>query len=184
MVTSVPLSAVGYLLAPSGTSWRYNNGGILAYAGLMANDIDLLSPVEAAALLHRHPRTLQRWANLGYGAQPIHLGRKLAYRRQDIVDFLDDLAEDEGESLADCIAEWHDRVAVPGAGPAPAPATPPAEPVRPRSHPVTPPAARPAPEQSSFSRGFRPSTGSVARPAHSESIYQGIGEPVDARSFQ
>ena len=55
---------------------------------------ELLSPAQAAELLHRHPRTLTRWANLGYGVQPIRLGRKLAYRRQDIERFLDDLAED------------------------------------------------------------------------------------------
>jgi Helix-turn-helix domain len=48
---------------------------------------------EAARLLGRHPRTLRNWRDEGKGPRAVRLGYKWAYRRQDIENYLDGLAE-------------------------------------------------------------------------------------------
>jgi hypothetical protein len=80
----------------------------------------LLTPDETAALLRRHPRTLRRWAHLGYGVQPIPVGRKLMYRRQDIDAYLDNLAETAGNGHWQGPKQQSDVAEPRGVQPAPA----------------------------------------------------------------
>jgi len=59
-------------------------------------DSPLFTLAETAVLLRRHPKTLRRWHDAGYGVQPIALGRKLMYRAADIDAFLEGLSAEAG----------------------------------------------------------------------------------------
>lgn len=46
---------------------------------------------QAAAELGIHLRTLKRWRALRYGPTPVRVGKRLYYRRADLVSWLDGL---------------------------------------------------------------------------------------------
>lgn len=52
---------------------------------------DLVSRVEAAAMLGVHWRTLWKWNKQGYGPRPTRMGWKIFYRRAAIVEWLANL---------------------------------------------------------------------------------------------
>jgi hypothetical protein len=54
---------------------------------LLDND-PLLSQYEAAAELHKHPRTLKRWRDLGEGPSYVKMGQAVLYRRGAIRQWL------------------------------------------------------------------------------------------------
>jgi excisionase family DNA binding protein len=53
-----------------------------------AAESPLLTPDEAAAYLLSKPRTLERWRGDGTGPAFIRLGRRVAYRREDLEAWL------------------------------------------------------------------------------------------------
>jgi hypothetical protein len=59
---------------------------------IMAIDVldndPLLTDDEAAAELHKHPRTLKRWRDLGEGPPYVKMGQAVLYRRGAIRQWL------------------------------------------------------------------------------------------------
>ena len=52
-------------------------------------------PIAAAAVeLGVHPRTLKRWKSLRYGPKPVHIGKRLYYRRADVAEWLESLGQE------------------------------------------------------------------------------------------
>jgi Helix-turn-helix domain len=52
------------------------------------DDTPLLGPDEAAKLLNSNPRTIERWRMDGGGPIYIKVGRRVAYRRADLLQFI------------------------------------------------------------------------------------------------
>jgi hypothetical protein len=50
--------------------------------------LDLLTPREAAGALKSNPRTLERWRTDGAGPPFVKVGRRVAYRRIDLQEWL------------------------------------------------------------------------------------------------
>lgn len=53
---------------------------------------DLLTTGEAADYLRQTASTLAHWRSAGHGPRYIRLGRRVVYRRNDLVAFVDSLA--------------------------------------------------------------------------------------------
>ena len=54
-----------------------------------------MSAKEAATDLKVHPFTLRRWRSHSYGPKPVRVGGRLYYRRIDIQNWLQKLAEEQ-----------------------------------------------------------------------------------------
>jgi excisionase family DNA binding protein len=54
---------------------------------------ELLTIAEAAALLRAPVATLRYWRHLGVGPRSFRLGRRVLYRRDDLLDWIDDRRE-------------------------------------------------------------------------------------------
>lgn len=52
----------------------------------------------AASELGIHLRTLKRWKTLHYGPSPVRVGKRLYYRREELVSWLDNLGKPEKRS--------------------------------------------------------------------------------------
>jgi excisionase family DNA binding protein len=50
---------------------------------------DILTPHELAALVHASPRTIIRWRSEGTGPTYVRAGRRVLYRRRDVVEWLE-----------------------------------------------------------------------------------------------
>ena len=55
---------------------------------MQIDDNELLSEIEAAAMLRQQPRTLTVWRSRGKGPDFIKLGRSVFYRRQVVLDYI------------------------------------------------------------------------------------------------
>jgi hypothetical protein len=55
---------------------------------MQTDENELLSEIEAAAMLRQQPRTLTVWRSRGKGPDFIKLGRSVFYRRQVVLDYI------------------------------------------------------------------------------------------------
>ncbi len=53
-----------------------------------ATDLELYAPDEAAGVLKTNPRTMERWRASGDGPAFVKIGRRVAYTRSSLADFV------------------------------------------------------------------------------------------------
>lgn len=55
---------------------------------LLTDNAALLTPTEAAAYLRSNARTLERWRSMGVGPAFVKIGRRVAYTRHALKEFV------------------------------------------------------------------------------------------------
>jgi hypothetical protein len=53
-----------------------------------SNTVELLTPEEASAVLHKSPRVLRYWRTAGIGPAYVKLGKTVLYDRNDLIAYV------------------------------------------------------------------------------------------------